>query len=73
MLNASDEHQDIRDAVRELCAQFPDEYFRKVDAEHAYPEAFVEALTFCIRPIGSPRKMVKPAIAPSTRVWAVLM
>jgi acyl-CoA dehydrogenase len=44
VLNASDEHQDIRDAVRELCAQFPDEYFRKVDAEHAYPEAFVDAL-----------------------------
>jgi len=39
-----DEHQDIRDAVRELCAQFPDEYFRRVDAEHAYPEAFVDAL-----------------------------
>jgi hypothetical protein len=31
--------------VRALCAQFPDEYFRKVDAERAYPEAFVEALT----------------------------
>ena len=39
-----DPHQDIRDAVRELCAQFPDEYFRKVDAQHAYPEAFVDAL-----------------------------
>jgi acyl-CoA dehydrogenase len=40
----SNDHQDIRAAVRELCAQFPDAYFRKVDAEHAYPEAFVDAL-----------------------------
>jgi acyl-CoA dehydrogenase len=42
--NVSNDHQDIRAAVRELCAQFPDAYFRKVDAEHAYPEAFVDAL-----------------------------
>jgi acyl-CoA dehydrogenase len=32
-----------RDAIRELCA-FPDEYFRNVDAQRAYPEAFVDAL-----------------------------
>ncbi|ROT97335.1 acyl-CoA dehydrogenase [Altererythrobacter sp. FM1] len=38
-------HEEIRDAVRALCAQFPDAYFREVDAERAYPEAFVEALT----------------------------
>ena len=41
----SDAYQDIRDAVRALCAEFPDEYHRKIDAERAYPEAFVEALT----------------------------
>jgi acyl-CoA dehydrogenase len=40
-----DAHQDIRDAVRALCAEYPDEYHRKVDAERAYPEAFVDALT----------------------------
>src|SRR5689334_14118963 len=38
-------HHDLRDAVRALCAQFPPEYFRKLDAARAYPEAFVEALT----------------------------
>ena len=37
--------QDIRDAIRDLCSQFPAEYFRQVDDERAYPEAFVEALT----------------------------
>src|SRR5690606_2958905 len=39
------DYQDIRDAVRQLCAQFPDEYHRQVDEQRAYPEAFVEALT----------------------------
>ncbi len=43
--NAPDKYHDIRDAVRALCAEFPDEYFRKTDAERAYPEAFVDALT----------------------------
>ena len=42
---ASDTHQPLRDAVRELCAQFPGEYFRKIDAERGYPEAFVNELT----------------------------
>ena len=36
---------DIRDAVRDLCQQFPDEYHRKIDEQRAYPEAFVDALT----------------------------
>ena len=44
MLNEADEHQEIRDAVRHLCSQFPDEYFRKVDEQKAYPEKFVDAL-----------------------------
>ena len=37
--------QDIRDAVRALCAEFPDAYHREVDSRRAYPEAFVDALT----------------------------
>lgn len=41
----TDAYQDIRDAVRDLCAQFPADYFRKIDDERAYPEAFVSALT----------------------------
>lgn len=36
---------DIRDAVRDLCAQFPNEYFRKVDEARGYPAEFVDALT----------------------------
>src|SRR5258708_11712210 len=44
MINEPDAHQEIRDAVRQLCSQFPDEYFRSVDAKRAYPEKFVDAL-----------------------------
>jgi acyl-CoA dehydrogenase len=40
-----DAHQEIRDAVRALCAAFPDEYHRLVDEARGYPEAFVDALT----------------------------
>ena len=45
MRHEADPHQEIRDAVRGLCKQFPDEYFRQIDAQRAYPEAFVQALT----------------------------
>jgi len=38
-------HQDIRDSVRALCADFPGEYWRAKDRERAYPTEFVEALT----------------------------
>ncbi|MEP7295824.1 MAG: acyl-CoA dehydrogenase family protein [Burkholderiales bacterium] len=41
----TDQYQDIRDAVRALCAEFPDEYHRQIDAARGYPEAFVDALT----------------------------
>ena len=40
-----DQYAEIRSAVRALCAQFPDEYFRKIDAARGYPEEFVDALT----------------------------
>jgi acyl-CoA dehydrogenase len=39
------EHGEIRAAVQKLCAQFPSEYWRKLDSERTYPEAFVVALT----------------------------
>jgi acyl-CoA dehydrogenase len=39
------DYQDIREAVRALCAEFPADYFRKIDEARAYPEEFVTALT----------------------------
>src|SRR3569833_559291 len=40
-----DDYADIRNAVAKLCAQFPGEYWRKLDREMAYPKEFVDALT----------------------------
>src|SRR4030088_1690706 len=40
-----DDFSDIREAVAKLCAQFPGEYWSKLDREMAYPSAFVDALT----------------------------
>ncbi len=45
MLHQSDQYQDLRDAVRDLCQTFPAEYWRKVDEARGYPETFVDALT----------------------------
>ena len=45
MLDSSVAYQDLRDGIRAICAEFPDEYHRKIDEERAYPEAFVDALT----------------------------
>jgi acyl-CoA dehydrogenase len=45
VLNPADQYQDLRSALRELCAQFPAEYFRRIDELRAYPEEFVDALT----------------------------
>ena len=45
MNTTTDRFHDIRDAVRDLCKAFPDEYHRKIDEQRAYPEAFVDALT----------------------------
>ncbi|MFP3550892.1 acyl-CoA dehydrogenase family protein [Paraburkholderia sp. SIMBA_049] len=45
MLKNLVDYEEIRDAVRALCAEFPDEYHRRIDEQRAYPEAFVDALT----------------------------
>ncbi len=44
-LRRPDDHAEIREEVAKLCARFPDEYWRKLDAERAYPTEFVQALT----------------------------
>jgi acyl-CoA dehydrogenase len=45
MKDTATSHQDIRDAIRDLCAQFGDDYFRRVDEARGYPAEFVDALT----------------------------
>ncbi len=39
------DHQEIRDGVTRLCANFTGEYWRKCDRDQAYPTDFVQALT----------------------------
>jgi acyl-CoA dehydrogenase len=38
-------HPELRVEVRELCARFPDEYWRRLDRERDYPQEFVDAFT----------------------------
>ena len=40
-----DQHQDLRDGVRDLCKAFPGSYWRELDHAREYPAAFVKALT----------------------------
>ena len=40
-----DQYQEIREAMRSLCAQFDSAYWQKVDHERGYPETFVNVLT----------------------------
>src|SRR5579862_8392750 len=41
----SSEHQEYRQAVRDLCARFDSAYWQEVEGRAAYPEDFVKALT----------------------------
>jgi acyl-CoA dehydrogenase len=38
-------YEDLRQGVREVCARFPDSYWRELDAKREYPEEFVRAMT----------------------------
>jgi acyl-CoA dehydrogenase len=38
-------YEDLRQGVREVCADFPDDYWRELDAKREYPEAFVRSMT----------------------------
>ena len=39
------DHQELRGQVRDLCARFPDAYWRRLDQAREYPHEFVDALT----------------------------
>ena len=45
MKSTINNYPEIREAVRALCAEFSNEYHRKIDEERGYPEEFVNALT----------------------------
>jgi acyl-CoA dehydrogenase len=41
----TEQQEKVRRSVREICEQYPDEYWRELDRDRRYPEEFVEALT----------------------------
>ncbi len=44
-MSTAELHPDLRHAVRDLCKGFPDSYWRDLDRDRRYPDAFVRALT----------------------------
>jgi acyl-CoA dehydrogenase len=44
-VSSVESHIDLRKGVRDLCRNFPDTYWRELDARRAYPDAFVTALS----------------------------
>jgi acyl-CoA dehydrogenase len=40
-----DDHQPMREALRDLCGRFDNAYWQGIDEARGYPEAFVDALT----------------------------
>lgn len=45
MDSLSDNYMELREALRDLCSQFPPEYHREHGANATYPEEFIDALT----------------------------
>ena len=45
MTSDTESFPEIRQGLRALCANYPGAYWRALDAERAYPEAFVKELT----------------------------
>jgi len=45
MSDLTELHDDLRKGVQKLCARYPNEYWRELDKEDAYPTAFVKAMT----------------------------
>ena len=44
-MEIGEDHPELRDAVRRLCADFPAVYWRRLDAAREYPQEFVDAMT----------------------------
>src|SRR3989449_6937076 len=43
--NLTPEQQQIREEVRKVCREFPETYWREIDKQRGYPDAFVRKLT----------------------------
>ncbi len=45
MLALGEDYPELRQSVQRICERYPGEYWRKLEAEQAYPTAFIEELT----------------------------
>ena len=45
MIETETRQEELRKGVREVCAGFPQSYWRELDGERRYPEKFVQAMT----------------------------
>lgn len=43
--SSSTQHDDLREALRALCSEFPNEYYRKCASTNTYPDEYITALT----------------------------
>jgi len=44
-MSIGNDYPELRDALRKLCADFPATYWRDLDKDEAYPDAFVKAMS----------------------------
>ena len=44
-IDIGEDYPEIRESIREICLDFPGEYWRKLDSLEAYPTEFVDTLT----------------------------
>ena len=42
--SVSDDHEALRDGIRRICADFPDEYWAAKDEAHEFPWDFYQAM-----------------------------
>ena len=45
MVALGDDYPELREAVHKICERYPGEYWRKLEAEQAYPTEFITELT----------------------------
>jgi len=45
MLALGEDYPELRQSIRKICERYPGEYWRKLEAEQAYPTEFIEELT----------------------------
>ena len=45
MLALGEDYPELRDSVRKICERYPGEYWRKLEADQAYPTEFITELT----------------------------